>query len=192
MNAEGSARGEFLLSSRPLTGIRSSPISGPRSSLLARSRRGSRCPASAGPIPVRTLSGSRAAAEQSDPELRSFCWILKRGDKRLFLRNSKVLLFVFVSSASSFTIPPGDNLFLAATSTCRLASTSLRSLGFALATSFLLSTTSLGGSDLASSTLPHILVGIRVRYYLVQRKQQQHFYSTKLGLLPCYRYIFCG
>ena len=67
----------------PQTGIRSPPISGPRSSFLVRSRRGSRSPASAVPIPARTLSGSCAATEQSDPELRSFCWILRRrGDKK--------------------------------------------------------------------------------------------------------------
>ena len=63
---------KFLLSSRPQTGIRSPPISGPRPSFLGRSRCGSHPPASAGPIPVRTLSGSGAAAEHSDPELRSF------------------------------------------------------------------------------------------------------------------------
>ena len=52
---------------------------GPFASDLARSRRGSRYPASSGPIPAGTLPGSRAAAEQSDPELRSFRWILRDG-----------------------------------------------------------------------------------------------------------------
>ena len=69
---------KFLLSSRPQTGIRSPPISGPRPSFLARSGRGSCYLASAGPVPSRTLSGSRAAAEQSDSELRSFYSILRR------------------------------------------------------------------------------------------------------------------
>ena len=57
------------LSSRPQTRIRSPPVSGP----LARSRRGSRPPASAGLIPVRTVSGSRADAERVDPELGGSC-----------------------------------------------------------------------------------------------------------------------
>ena len=74
-------KAKFLLPSRPQTGIRSPPISGPRPSFLARSRRGSRSPASAGPIPTRTHSGSRAAAERSDPELRPFHRILRDGQK---------------------------------------------------------------------------------------------------------------
>ena len=69
---------KFRLSSRPQTGIGWPLVSGPRPSFLARSRRGSRFPASAGPIPARKLSKSRAAAEQSDPELRSFRRILQR------------------------------------------------------------------------------------------------------------------
>ena len=64
---------KFLLSSWPQTGIRSPPISGPRPSFLPRSRCGSRSPASAGPIPVRTLSRSCADAERVDPELGGSC-----------------------------------------------------------------------------------------------------------------------
>ena len=45
----------------------------------------SRSPASAGLIPARTLSGLRAAAEQSHTELRSFCWVLRWGDKKGYL-----------------------------------------------------------------------------------------------------------
>ena len=66
-------KAKFLLSSRPQTGIRSPSISGPRPSFLARFRRRSSPPASAGPIPVRTLSGSRADAERVDPELGGSC-----------------------------------------------------------------------------------------------------------------------
>ena len=46
---------------------------GPRPSFLARSRRGSRSPASAGPIPARTLSGSCAGAVRVGPELGRSC-----------------------------------------------------------------------------------------------------------------------
>ena len=74
VTADSSARkANFLLSSRPQTGIRSPPISGPRPSFLARSRRGSRSPASAGPIPARTLSGSCADALRVGPELAGSC-----------------------------------------------------------------------------------------------------------------------
>ena len=40
--------------------------------------------------------------------------------------------------------------------------------------------------------IPHFLVGIRVRYYLQQSKQQQHSYNTKLGLLPMLPLYFAG
>ena len=66
-------KAKFPRSSRPQTGIRSPPISGPRPSFLPRSRCGSRSPASAGPIPVRTLSRSCADAERVDPELGGSC-----------------------------------------------------------------------------------------------------------------------
>ena len=90
---------KFLLSSRPQTGIRSPPISGPRPSFVARSRRGYGSPASAGPIPARTLLGSRAAAKQSDPEVRSFCWIFRRRavKKGSSKPNSKFFFFFFAS-----------------------------------------------------------------------------------------------
>ena len=55
-----------------------SPGSEPRPRFLARSLRGSRSPASVGPIPARALSGSRATAERSDPELRSFRRTLRK------------------------------------------------------------------------------------------------------------------
>ena len=90
----------------PQTGIRSPPISGPRSSFLVRSRRGSRSPASAVPIPARTLSGSCAATEQSDPELRSFCWILRRrGDKKGSSKQQGSTFFFFFFFCFTFTIP---------------------------------------------------------------------------------------
>ena len=57
----------------PQTGIRSPPISGPRPSFIARSRHESRSPASSGPIPPRTLSGSCADAVRVDPELGGSC-----------------------------------------------------------------------------------------------------------------------
>ena len=60
------------------TGICWPPVSGSSSSFLAHSWRGSRSPASAGSIAARALSGSPAAAEQSDPEQRSFRRILRR------------------------------------------------------------------------------------------------------------------
>ena len=66
-------KAKFLLSSRPQTGIRSPSISGRRPSFHAHFRCRSRPPASAGPIPVRTLSGSRADAERVDPELGGSC-----------------------------------------------------------------------------------------------------------------------
>ena len=46
---------------------------GPSNSFLARSPRGSRSPASAGPIPARTLSGPCADAVHVDPELGGSC-----------------------------------------------------------------------------------------------------------------------
>ena len=102
-------KAKFFLSSRPQTVIRSPPISGPRPSFLARFRCGSRPPASAGPIPVRTLSGSRAAAEHSDPELRSFRWILRDGD------TYKIEVFsfpiCFARGETMFIVPPLLPLF---------------------------------------------------------------------------------
>ena len=103
-------KAKFLLSSRPQTGIPSPPTSGPRPSFLARFRCGSRPPASAGPIPVRTLSGSRADdTERVDPELggscgdaslllaaleKSFLGLLLRGDVSVLLAVLETSLFV--------------------------------------------------------------------------------------------------
>ena len=67
-------------------------------------------------------------------------------------------------------------------SACRLASISLRSLGLAVATAFLPSTTSLVGSPLASSTPCAFLVGIQVRYY--SASSSNILCNTKLCLLP--------
>ena len=58
---------------------------GPRPSFLARSRRGSRSPASAGPIPARTLSGLCADAVRVDPELGGSC-----GDASVLLVSGEV------------------------------------------------------------------------------------------------------
>ena len=66
----------------------------------ALSRRGSRSPVSAGPIQARTLSGSCAAAEQSDPELCSFCWILRRrGNKKGSSKPINNVLLFFASTS---------------------------------------------------------------------------------------------
>ena len=87
-------------------------------------------------------------------------------------------------------------MFRAVISAYRLASISLRSLSLAVATAFLLSTTSLGGSPLASST-PSAFPRWDTSTAL-QRKQQQYSHNTKLGLLRLlplfprvsYRFIF--
>ena len=88
--------------------------------------------------------------------------------------------------------PPGDNLFrapaaaVAKSVACRRASVSLRSLGLAVATGFLLSTTSLGVSCSASSTtfaFPHWDTSTVL---LQCKQQQQYLYNTKLGLIPLF------
>ena len=91
-------------------------------------------------------------SQRRDPKLRSFCWILRQGDKKVIPSRQqgsiKTLKPRFASTFGSL----GDNVFRAAVSACRLASMFLPSLGLAVATAFLLSTTSLGRSPLASST----------------------------------------
>ena len=155
-------RVQFRLWSRPQIGIRWPPVSGSRPSFLARARRGSRSPAFAGPISARALSRSRAAAEQSDPELRSFCRILRRrrDNKDYFFETARFYFFCF------YSIPSWRQIVSAAISACRRAWISPRSLGHAVATTFILSTTFLGAWPLFprwdTSTL------------LQQRKQQQH------------------
>ena len=73
-------------------------------------------------------------------------------------------------------------------SACRLASISLRSLGLAVATAFLPSTTSLVGSPLASSTPCAFLVGIQVRYY--SASSSKILCNTKLCLLPLLPFLY--
>ena len=110
--------------------------------------------------------------------------------KRFFLRDSKVLLF----SVSTF-FPPGNYLFrppapaaaaaaAAAISACHRTWISLRYFGHAVATAFLLSTTSLGGLLLASSTPSAFPLWDEST--LLQRKQQHHLYNTKVGLIPTF------
>ena len=88
-----------------------------------------------------TLNCARFAASSGNGETKKI--ISSRQQAPLFFR----CLYFHISSWRYCC-----NLFRAATSACRLASMSLRSLGLAVATAFLLSTTSLGGSPLASST----------------------------------------
>ena len=112
----------------------------PRPPLCPSPRAHSRGPA---PPPSRaTLNCARFAGSCGDGET-----------KKALLRNQTTSSFLFFV-ASTFAIPPGDNYLIrtAVISACRLASISLPSLGHAVATAFLLSTTSLVGLPLASST----------------------------------------
>ena len=77
---------KLRLPSRPQTITRWPPVSGSRTRVPARSHHRSHSPDFAGPIAARALSGSGAAAEHSDPELRSSRRILWRR------RNIRVLL----------------------------------------------------------------------------------------------------
>ena len=79
-------------------------------------------------------------------------------------RHIKASTYFICFAPGEITISSCCSSFSAAISTCRLASTSLRFLGLAVATAFLLSTISLGGSPWPLRPLPHFLVGIRVRY----------------------------
>ena len=96
-------KANFLLSSRPQTGIRSPPILGPRPSSRALSPRVSFIGLRRA-YPARTVSGSRAAAEHSDPELRSFRWILRDGQTYKI----EVSLFLVASllEKQCFIVPP--------------------------------------------------------------------------------------
>ena len=96
-----------------------------------------------------------------------------------------------IQQGSTF-FPPGDTLFrapaadVAISAACRQASISLRSLSLAVATGFLLSTTSLGVSCSASSTtfaFPHWDTSTVL---LQCKQQQQYLYNTKLGLIPLF------
>ena len=130
---------KFRRSSRPQTEIRWFPVSGHRPSSLARSRHGFRSPASAGPIPARSFSGSHAADEQSDPELRSFRWVLRRRCE------ISACIFYICFALAEATKHRGSTLYsnfcleflccccYSAISACRRASVSPRPLGLAVA-----------------------------------------------------------
>ena len=78
--------------------ISSDPISGPRPCFLASSLRGSRSPASAGPIPARAISGLRTAAECRDADtLKCAGFVRSCGD-------GETSRFYFVGSWSSLEI----------------------------------------------------------------------------------------
>ena len=120
-----------------------------------RSRRGSRSPACAGPIPARALTGLRAATEQSDPELRSFRRIAETGRHRHSSRQQASAFFFSLSSLLGMIWSAHQLVLLVLLLLrlfFRLASILLRSLGLVVVTAFLLSTASLGGSPSASST----------------------------------------
>ena len=63
----------FHPSSRPLTGARWSPVSGPRPRFLGRSLRRSGSPASTRPIPAHATSGSRGGGETRRLNLPRSC-----------------------------------------------------------------------------------------------------------------------
>ena len=135
----------FRLSSRRQTGIRWPPVSGPRLSLLARSRPGSRSPASTGLIPARALSGSRAATEQSNPEPRSFHLICGDGDTCqliLFLHSWRFVL------SRCFSCGDQGSIY-------RFDLSVSRSIAFSIETS-------LRGSPLAASTLSALPASVPV------------------------------
>ena len=92
-------------------------------------------------------------------------------------------------------------MFRAVISAYRLASISLRSLSLAVATAFLLSTTSLGGSPLASSTpsaFPRWDSDIYIHNIydttVLQRKQQQYllFVQHETQLITSITFTFVG
>ena len=109
----------------------------------------SRSPASVGPIPARALSGSRAAAEWSDPELRSFPRILWRR------RDNKFFFYALADTAKyRGSFAPQDSCCC-----CYCCCDLGLSLSFAISSNFLLrgrnrvaSTTSLRGSPSPYST----------------------------------------
>ena len=107
--------------------------------------------------------------------------------KKALLRNQTTSSFLFFV-ASTFAIPPGDNYLIrtAVISACRLASISLASLGLAIVTAFLLSTTSLVGSPFASSTPSAFLVGIRERYYSASSSSICTKQKDRLTVIPLF------
>ena len=185
VNAESSARDSEV----PPVGTRSPPISGPRPSFFARSRRGFRSRPPPG-LSLRARSRGRAPPpSRATLNCARFDGSWRDGETKKVLRNSKVLLLVSVIFASTFTIPPGEKLFLAAISACRQASISLRSLGLAVATAFLLSTTSLAGSPFASLT-PYAFPRWDTSTVLTGTAQARTSICTAQNSAYCIRYLF--